>query len=89
MSELLSRARFRRDHRWTPGHMSAYLDGELAARRRTRLERHTADCPECRRLLAGLRQMLDVLARLPAAGSGHAPPIVAAVRTRLDEPPAP
>jgi anti-sigma factor RsiW len=89
MSELFSRARFWRDHRWTPGHMSAYLDGELAARRRTRLERHTADCPECRRVLAGLRQMLDVLARLPAAGGGHAAPIAASVRTRLDEPPPP
>ncbi|HEY3726785.1 MAG TPA: zf-HC2 domain-containing protein [Solirubrobacteraceae bacterium] len=94
MKEILSRARFRRDHRWAPGHMSAYLDGELAPRRRTRLERHTRDCADCRRLLAGLRRMLDALSALGALGGVAEPEgadavqIAAAVRARLEQPPA-
>ena len=30
------------------------------------MERHIGECDECRRLLAGLRRMLDALHRLPA-----------------------
>ncbi|MBV9417240.1 MAG: zf-HC2 domain-containing protein [Solirubrobacterales bacterium] len=28
------------------GHMSAYLEGELASRARARIERHTGECAE-------------------------------------------
>jgi hypothetical protein len=51
------------------------------------MDRHLAECDECRRLLAGLRRTLDVLHRL--AGAGDAPDavqIAASVRVRLGEP---
>jgi anti-sigma factor RsiW len=89
MSEFLSRARFARDHRWAPGRMSAYLDGELAPSHRVRMERHVSECVECRRLLAGLHQVVGWLHRLPAPGGGaDALQVAAAVRLRLKEPPA-
>jgi anti-sigma factor RsiW len=85
----MSQFRFGRDHRWAPRRMSAYLDGELAATPRTRMERHARDCPECRRLLAGLRQTMAALHRLPAPGGGADPvQLAASVRLRLGgEPP--
>ena len=87
--KLLYRVQFRRDHGWAPGRMSVYLDDELAPRERERLERHARDCPECERLLAGLRAVVHGLARLPApTGSAGATRIAAAVRVRLDEPPS-
>jgi anti-sigma factor RsiW len=69
--------------------MSAYLDGELGSSPRTRIERHAQDCPECGRLLDGLRRMLGALHRLsPPSGGAEPLAIAAAVRARLDEPPA-
>lgn len=85
MTGLARRLRFRRDHRWAPGQMSAYLDGELATRPQARMERHAGECPECRIVLEGLRRMLSRLRRLPAAQAGS-PDVVAAVLCRLDEP---
>jgi anti-sigma factor RsiW len=85
---LLYRVQFRRDHGWAPGQMSEYLDGELAPHGRARLERHMSDCPECARLLAGLRAVVQGLGRLSAPGGGPgAAHIAAAVRRRLDQPP--
>ena len=84
---LLYRVRFKRDHAWAPGLMSDYLDDELAPGRRGRMERHMRDCPECDRLLAGLRAVIRGLGRLPAPGDGADPARIAAlVRGRLDEP---
>jgi anti-sigma factor RsiW len=69
--------------------MSAFLDGELAGRRRARMEHHTRRCPDCRRQLGSLERMVGALHRLPAGdGAGCALQIAAAVRLRLDEPPA-
>lgn len=82
MSSFLHRARFRRDHRWAPGHMSAYLDGDLASRPRLRLERHTGECAECRGVLYSLRRMLERLRGLPV-NPREAPDIASAVRRRL------
>jgi Putative zinc-finger len=90
MGSLFYRARFSWDHRWTAGHMSAYVDGELASRERLRLERHVRECQECRGLLAGLRDMLDALHRLPPPSQHReANQIARSVRLRLREPPAP
>jgi anti-sigma factor RsiW len=89
MSEFFDRARFTLDHRWAPDHMSTYLDGELGPSQRRRMERHARECPECRRLLAGLRRMLGALRRLPPpAGGADAVQIAASVRARLRDPPA-
>ena len=43
------------------GLMTAYLDGELSARDRGRLEAHLADCPHCSEYLAQLRVTIDAL----------------------------
>jgi anti-sigma factor RsiW len=89
MGNLFYRSRFVWEHRWTPGRMSAYVDGELRSRGRLRLERHVGECAECRRVLAGLRATLDALHRLPApSGTGEPNRLAAAVRFRLREPPA-
>lgn len=86
MSSFFYRARFTGDHRWAPERMSDYLDDELASSGRARLERHISQCEECRRLLYGLRRMLEALHRLPAP-SGNADPvrIAASVRVQLKE----
>jgi anti-sigma factor RsiW len=90
MSNLVDRARFWRDHRWAPPHMSDFLDQSLAAQGRERMGRHVAECSECRRLLAGLGVIVDGLHRLPAPGGGAgAVQITASVRRRLREPPRP
>ena len=87
MSGLPDEERFRRDHRWAPGRMSSYLDGELAPAVRTRMERHLGECAECRRLLAGLRRTVDGLHRLSAPSTSvNALRIAAAVQVRLIEP---
>jgi anti-sigma factor RsiW len=86
MSNVLHRLRFARDHRWAPEHLSAYLDSELAPRARARLERHAAECPECRGALGGLRRMIGLLHRLPPAGGApDVQDLAAAVRARLHE----
>jgi anti-sigma factor RsiW len=87
MKSLWHKLRFRLDHRWTPPHMSAYLDSELPGRARNRLERHTAQCPQCRSVLDDLRDMLTLLQGAPppqptAAVAG----ITSAVMRRLREP---
>ena len=43
--------------------MADYLDGELAAAERQRLEGHLAACPHCSEYLAQLRVTIDVLGR--------------------------
>jgi len=57
----IKRWRFMRQHRWTHARLSSYLDDELSARERRRVERHTGICPECQRVLATLRRTLREL----------------------------
>jgi anti-sigma factor RsiW len=73
MQEFLFRLRFWRDHRWAPGRMSEYLDGELTARSKTRMERHVHECRECRRLVGGLVLVLEALHGLPSPEGGGDP----------------
>jgi len=84
MSPLWHELRFRRDHRWTPPHMSAYLDSDLSAWARTRVERHTAECRDCRGTLDDLRHMLALLHSAPPFTD--VPAIAGAVLARLHEP---
>jgi anti-sigma factor RsiW len=87
MTNFLRAMRFRRDHRWAPDQMSPYLDGELRSRSRSRLERHTTECPECRGVLHTLRRMLQRLQHVAPVSSYEATPdIASAVRRRLREP---
>ena len=84
MEPLSARLRFWRDHRWAPDRMSDYLNGELPAGPHHRMEAHLAECPECRRLLAGLNLVVSSLHRLTAPSSGSDPAQLAvAVRGRL------
>jgi hypothetical protein len=71
MDELSAKIRFWLDHRWTPGRMSDYLDGELAAGERARVERHVGECVECRRVITGLRLVVQALHLLPAPEPGR------------------
>ena len=83
MTALLRRIRFRRDHRWTPGHLSAYVDDELALRSRGRLRQHVKECSECHHALRTLERMLELMHRLPPVDGEQAPDIAAVVRRRL------
>ncbi len=86
MPRLSRGLRFLRDHRWTPKHVSAYVDGELTAAARDRLQRHVNECPECRGLLHSLERMLLRLSRMPAPVVREAPDLVSSIRTRIREP---
>jgi anti-sigma factor RsiW len=60
-----------REHRWTHAHLSEYLDQELGAEERARVEAHVSICPHCTRVLATLRRTLAglrVLHAQPQAG---------------------
>lgn len=85
MSILIERLRFRRDHRWTPDHISPYLEGDLATRARSRLQRHVAKCPECRGLLHSLERMLLRLSGAPSPAAREAPDLAARIRSRLND----
>ncbi len=85
MMKILARGSFRRDHRWTPSHLSDFVDGDLPPRSRTRLQRHVDQCPDCHRALVGLQRVLDRLHRLPRPHAHETPDIASAVRRRLRE----
>lgn len=90
MDEMPGRLRFWRDHRWAPGRMSAYLDGELAPPVRGRMEAHLAECAECRRLIASLKRLIGALHHLPGPPTAPDPARMAvAVRGRLSGPAPP
>jgi anti-sigma factor RsiW len=85
MSTLWHELRFRRDHWWTPPHMSAYLDSDLPTQAQARIEHHAAECPECRGVLDDLRCLLALLRSAPApVTDGRV--IATAVLRRLHEP---
>jgi anti-sigma factor RsiW len=86
MTGWLRRLRFRRDHRWTPDHLSDYLDGDLVARSRARLEHHLRECPECLSALRSLERVLGLLHAVPAVSDEERPDIASAVRRRLRDP---
>jgi hypothetical protein len=67
MKGLLEMARvpfLRRHSRWRDN-VSAYLDGELSERERSRFEAHAAGCEGCRRELAAQRELKTLLSGLP------------------------
>ena len=69
------------DHRYTGAHASEYVDGELSAPGRTRVERHTSMCPKCREVIASLRRTLTALPRLRVApGSNLADAVIDRLR---------
>jgi anti-sigma factor RsiW len=85
MSGLAERLRFVFDHRWVPGQMSAYVDGELGARDRARTEHHIGRCPQCRRVLDGLRETVALLRAQSAAREPAPAQFVSTVRAGIRE----
>jgi len=84
--------RFLRDHRFTREHASDYLDGDLDAAGRERVERHARLCPKCREVLdslartvAALRELGSTPARAPGSVSA-APGIIARLRADRSPP---
>jgi anti-sigma factor RsiW len=57
-----------REHLWTGSHLSPYLDQEVNAADRIRLEEHARVCPRCHRMLETLKETLDGLRALAADG---------------------
>ncbi len=86
MTNPLQQVRFCRDHRWTPGRLSAYLDGDLVARSAARIQRHVRECPECRAALRSLERLLRLLRAVPPVSDTEKPDIASAVRRRLRDP---
>jgi anti-sigma factor RsiW len=85
MSESADIRQFKLDHRWVRAQMSAYIDGELADRRRGRMEAHLARCERCQHLLAGLRATISAVRALPSPASPTTPDHrAAAVNARLN-----
>ena len=85
MIKLITHTRFHRDHRWTPEHLSEFLDGDLSSGGRSRLRRHVGNCPDCYRALVTLQRMLERMHHLPRPDATETTDIAAAVRQWLDE----
>jgi len=60
------RPSFMLDHHFTRRHLAEYLDGELEASARARLEHHADRCPSCRRMVQTLMRTLEGLRSLRA-----------------------
>ncbi len=56
--------RFLIDHRFTSRRLSPYLDGELGAADRRRVDQHIAACPDCESKARSLRNVLEGLEQL-------------------------
>jgi len=54
------------EHEWVEESLSAYLDGELSAGEKARVEKHLEECHACSEDLATLRQTVVLLKELPA-----------------------
>jgi anti-sigma factor RsiW len=70
--------------------LNAYLDGELSARDRERVEQHLGECGRCREALERLRAVADALTQLPtppAVPVGFANRVLARVPLRAEPQP--
>lgn len=71
--------------RETRDRLSDYLEGNLAGRARTRVERHLARCKHCQALLQSLNRTLEQLRSLGAMETGSPEPAtVRAVIERIE-----
>jgi predicted anti-sigma-YlaC factor YlaD len=85
---IADRIRFALDHRWSPPHMSEFLDGDLDERGSARIDRHVRDCRECRELLRSLQAIVEELGGLRAeTGEPVAGVLLESVRSRLRDAP--
>lgn len=63
-SMVMLSPRFMPDHFWTRRHVSDYVDDELGAGERSRVEHHIHRCPQCRALLHTLQETVQALGQL-------------------------
>ena len=56
---------FQNEHQYVQENLSAYLDEELGARDKSRVQRHVHNCAACRAELASLRQTVELLQMVP------------------------
>lgn len=61
------------DHQWSQEHLSHYVEGELPARARRRLDRHARDCVDCGRGLRAMRAVVHALQGLDGLAGARAP----------------
>lgn len=54
------------EHRFCRENLSPFLDGQLSAYERRRVERHLRECPDCRADFESLRQTVALLRTLPS-----------------------
>ena len=71
-----------RDHAAALG-IELPVDDELATGARARLQRHLAECPECRGVLRSLERMLVRLSGVPWPAGSEAPDLAERIRARL------
>lgn len=64
--------------------LSSYLDEQLDAAERSRVEKHLADCPSCREELESLRHFKKVLAAAPRRAMP--PELISAIEERARRP---
>ena len=71
--------------------LTAYADGELSGLRRWGIGRHVRSCPACRRALAGLGDLDQLLGQVPepALPVGLAERVMAAARSHAPRPERP
>lgn len=72
----------RLDHHWSRHRIHDYVDDDLSARQRTRLERHAQTCPECGPMLRGMLRLITALRTLRGrARHPIAPAVIARLRS--------
>jgi hypothetical protein len=64
MLDILRRL-IRNEHEWVHENLSPYLDGMVSPRESTRIDKHLAQCTDCRAELGELKQMVSLLAMVP------------------------
>ncbi len=62
--------------------LSDYVDGDLSSRRRRRVERHAAECPDCGPVLRGITHVRRVLLAI-GGGPREQPTVVPLVLERM------
>jgi anti-sigma factor RsiW len=61
------------DHQWSQQHLSHYVEGDLPARARRRLDQHAQGCVDCGRGVRAMRALLRLIPGLAAQESIRAP----------------
>ena len=61
------------DHQWSQQHLSHYVEGDLGASARRRLERHAGNCVDCGRGIRAMGALLRLAGALAASEPIRAP----------------